>query len=87
MNNSEAYRFLCEHIDVSTRMLTDQFISIYGFESDQFNHFRLKFTNLVKERRCFFKKEKRSDLETWDTMSFSPLPKRAKIDETPSRVY
>ena len=53
--NAEAYNFLCEHKTESTRSNTDQFISIYGFEYDQCNHFRLKFNNIVKKRDVFSK--------------------------------
>ena len=55
MNNSNAFQFYCEHTSQSICSVTEDFIGAYGLDADQFNHFRLKFTNLHKERKSFQK--------------------------------
>ena len=76
MNNLEAYQYFCGHSSESVRSVTEDFISSFGLDTDQFNHFRLKFANLQNERRSF---QRRSDLGTWNSISFCPLPKRPKL--------
>ena len=76
MNNLEAHQYFCGHSSESVRSVTEDFISSFGLDTDQFNHFRLKFANLQNERRTF---QRRSDLGTWNSISFCPLPKRPKL--------
>ena len=76
MNNSEAYQFYCEHASQSIRSLTEDFIGAFGFDTYQFNHFRLKITNLHKERKSF---QKQYDIDTFYSILFFPLPKRPRI--------
>ena len=83
MNNLEAYQYFCEHKSQSVRSVTEDFISSFGFDTDQFNHFRLKFANLQNERRSF---QKRSDLDTWNIISFCPLPKRPRLSAITTTV-
>ena len=61
MNNSDAYQFYCEHTSQSIHSVTEDLIGAYGLDTDQFNHFRLKLTNLHKERKSF---QKQYDIDT-----------------------
>ena len=83
MNNFEAYEFFCEHKHLGARPAANHLISCYGLDSEEYNHFRLKFSNILKERDSFLK---RSDLETWNVMSCCPLPKRPKFSITTSAI-
>ena len=79
MNNSEAFQFFCEHKSHSSRSIADQFISSFGFEQNDLNFFRLKFTEIQKERDLF---HKNSALDTWNSMYFCHIPKRPKLSST-----
>ena len=79
MNNSEAFQFFCGHKSHSSRSIADQFISSFGFVQNDLNFFRLKFTEIQKERDLF---HKNSDLDTWNSMYFCHIPKRPKLSST-----
>ncbi|KAI6647700.1 hypothetical protein LOD99_8541 [Oopsacas minuta] len=76
MNNLQAFHFYCEHKLLSTRSIADQLISTHGFDRDQQNFFRLKFNDIQTERAPF---HKYSDLDTWNSMCFCPLPKKPRL--------
>ena len=75
MNNLLAYQFFCERQCQGARSITDIFISTYGLDPDQYNHFRLKFTNLQKDRERF---RKNSDLEAYSTAVGKLIPNSLK---------
>ena len=75
MINKDAYQFYCENTSKSIRSVTEDFIGAYGLDTELFNHFRLKFTNLHKELKSF---QKQYDIDTWKTL-FCPLRKRPRI--------
>ena len=83
MNNSDAYQCYCEHSSQNIRSLTEDFVGDFGFDTDQFVHFRLKFTNIQKERNSF---QKQCGIDTWSSMLFFALPKRSRMHaDTPVR--
>ena len=77
MNNFEAFQFFCEHKSHSYRSIADQLITSFGFEQSDMNLFHLKFNDIQKERDLFNK-----NLDTWNYMYFSHIPKKPKLSST-----
>ena len=82
MNNLQAFQFFCEHKSHSYHSIADQFITSFGFEQSDMNLFRLKFNDIQKERDLF---NKNSDLDTWNSMYFSHIPKKPKLSSTSTK--
>ena len=80
MNNLEAYTFLKENDSDSLSSLTRKFISQCTVQDQYFDHYRLKFVALLKEREV---NRKRQKLEAWNTEIFGPSLEQTLVSSLP----
>ena len=81
MDNLEAYAFLKENDSDSLSSLTRKFISQCTVREEYFDHYRLKFVALLKEREV---NRKRQKLEAWNADIFGPSLEQTLISSHPN---
>ena len=89
MDNLEAHAFVKENDSESLSSLTRKFISQCTVREEYFDHYRLKFVALLKEREVNRTTQKH---EAWNAEIFGPSLKQTLISSNPnekvsSRLY
>ena len=73
MDNNETYTYLRENDFENLSSLTRKFVAQCAVQDEYFDHYRLKFVALLKEREIC---RKRQTLEDWKLNYFGPSVER-----------